>query len=79
MSVWIELHCDALDMEATTATGELACWTHRNANEGALSENSLEHVRATVRHITERAKANGWKRTRTGWCCPHCATRTAQP
>lgn len=78
MSLWIELHCDILDMDTKIPTGELACWTHRNASEGAVTGNSAEQVRATVRHLTARAKANGWTRTRAGWCCPHCATVAAQ-
>ena len=73
MSLWIELHCDARDMDRTLKTGELACWTCRNASEGALSGNTVNELRATVRHIKARAKANGWKKSQKGWSCPSCA------
>ena len=76
MSFWVELHCDVLDMERKGKTDELACWSHRNANEGALSGNSLNELRATVRWLKTLAKTKGWKNTRKGWSCPQCGAKT---
>ena len=73
MSLWIELHCDIRDMSRTTATGELACWTHSNANEGLLTESTGNDARAAATLLAKRARAKGWRRTRNGWACPACA------
>jgi hypothetical protein len=72
VSIWIELHCDALRYDGSEYPTDTRCLTHRNANPGALSGNSKAAIAATLAYLQKQALATGWVRRKREWICPPC-------
>lgn len=65
MPFWIELHCGAR-VAGPRCHAEEGC-------PGELSHDTTAAVASTMRTITDRARAHGWRRMKAyGWVCPAC-------
>ena len=79
MSIWVEFRCERrLSAPANVSpTGVVGsrCWSHDNRGPMYMAADDQRSVLALLRELAREARAMGWKRTREGWVCPHCASR----
>ena len=75
MSVWLELHCDAL-RDGSTIYGECSCYAKSGSSPGIMW--SSKGVSYGVAELMRQARAKGYRFTReTGWVCPACQVVSA--
>lgn len=72
MGTWIELRCE----KHGPATGfglDDRCYSDTNHGPMGMAADTRKSVADTLKDLEQEARRGGWKRTRFGWVCPHCA------
>ena len=72
MGTWIEFRCE----KRGGRTGYLEterCWSDTNSGPMEMAEDTRASVIETLRLLEKQARSSGWKKTKEGWICPHCA------
>lgn len=76
MGIWIELRCEGRGDNprgGEEVRSGSRCLSHANAGPMGLARDTRESALATIKLLENEARTSGWKRTRNGWACPHCA------
>lgn len=73
MGIWIELRCDAREQPTGYAPKE-RCFSAVNDGPSGMVDHRVASALSLLRRLEKDAKALGWKKTREGWVCPHCAS-----
>lgn len=70
MSYFVEIQCDH-----KLKGGEGARYTDAKCHSFSNDNPHANSVRAAwaARRASERARQENWRKTRSGWLCPHCA------
>ncbi len=77
MGIWIEFRCEDRTEEWANGRPNHRCWSNDNAGPMDMASDNMQSIRETVSALSDDARRSGWKKTRNGWICPHCAKARA--
>lgn len=75
MGTWIEIRCEDRTEEWAEGRPNERCWSNDNAGPMDMAGDTLASVKGTIADLRKDALVSGWRMTRSGWICPHCAIK----
>lgn len=75
MGIWIEFRCENRSNPSAAGSSRGRCESHNNNGPMEMARETNDDVLDALRYLGNEARKGGWKRTRYGWICAHCASQ----